>query len=74
MADALDIGTTEAEVVLADVSYIVRIGEDWSQELPTLPRVNQFYSIVDTSAVNSFITYNEISQTLVVDPSKTNAK
>ena len=72
--EELDIGTTEAEAILVDVSYIARIGEDWSQELPSLPRANQFYTIVDTSAVNSFVTYNEIIQTLAIDPSQTNAK
>ena len=68
------IDTTQAEAILVDISLIARIGEDWSQELPPLPRANQFYSQVDTGAVNSFITYNDISQTLVIDPSKTNSE
>ena len=69
-----EIYKTETEVVLVDVSFIARIGEDWNQELPPLPRANQFYSLVYTSAFDSFITYNEISQTLVIDSSKANAK
>ena len=71
MPEPVVIDTTEVDEVLQDVSFIVKIGEEWSQELPPLPKLSQSYSSVDLSKVSSFMTYDEKSLTLTIDPSKT---